>query len=81
MWRGRDGVALVSDCIYMTDMHGRPQPAAVPLDAYNLDTERARASVRKLAGPGPTTVCPGHRGPLAGSNVVEQLERAAAGVA
>ena len=78
LWRGRDGVALVSDCIYMTDMHGKPQPPAVPLDAYNLDTAQARASVTKLAGLRPKVVCPGHRGPLTGPDVVEQLEAAAA---
>jgi hydroxyacylglutathione hydrolase len=78
LWRERDGVALVSDCIYMTDMHGKPQPPAVPVDAYNLDPAEARASVRKLAGLRPRAVWPGHRGPLTGPDVVEQLERAAA---
>jgi glyoxylase-like metal-dependent hydrolase (beta-lactamase superfamily II) len=78
LWRVRDGVALVSDCIYMTDMRGRPQPPAVPLDAYNLDTAQARASVRKLAGLRPKVVWPGHRGPLTGPDVAAQLERAAA---
>ena len=78
LWRERDGVALVSDCFYMTDMHGRPQPPSIPLDPYNLDTERARAAVRKLAGLRPKSVWPGHRGPLEGPDVVEQLERAAA---
>jgi hydroxyacylglutathione hydrolase len=75
--RASDGLALVSDCIYMTDMWGRPQPAAVPLDAYNLDTAQARQSVRKLAALQPQTVWPGHRGPLAGPGVVAALERAA----
>ena len=77
LWRERDGVAIVSDCIYLTDMHGRPQPAAVPVDPYNLDTEQARAAVRKLAGLRPKVVLPGHLGPLEGPDVVEQLERAA----
>ena len=78
LWRESDGVALVSDCIYLTDMHGRPQPAAVPVDPYNLDTEQARASVRKLAALRPKVVFPGHLGPLEGPDVVAQLERAAA---
>jgi glyoxylase-like metal-dependent hydrolase (beta-lactamase superfamily II) len=78
LWRERDGVALVSDCIYMIDMHGRPQPPAVPVDPYNLDTAQARAAVRKLAGLRPKAVWPGHLGPLTGPDVVEQLERAAA---
>jgi glyoxylase-like metal-dependent hydrolase (beta-lactamase superfamily II) len=79
LWRESDRLALVSDCIYMTDMHGKAQPPAVPLDAYNLDPAQARASVAKLAGLRPKTVWPGHRGPLTGSGAVEQLEAAAAG--
>jgi hydroxyacylglutathione hydrolase len=78
LWRERDRVALVSDCFYMNDMHGRPKPPHVPLDAYNLDTEQARRSIRKLAELGPAVACPGHLGPLAGPDVVEQLEAAAA---
>jgi glyoxylase-like metal-dependent hydrolase (beta-lactamase superfamily II) len=77
LFRAADGLALVSDCIYMTSMWGRPQPPAVPLDAYNSDTAQARESVRKLAALGPQAVWPGHRGPLAGAGVVAALERAA----
>jgi glyoxylase-like metal-dependent hydrolase (beta-lactamase superfamily II) len=77
LWRERDRVALVSDCFYMTDMHGRPQPPAVPVGAYNLDTDQARDSIRKLAALKPKVVWPGHLGPLEGPDVVEQLERAA----
>jgi len=78
LWRAADGVALVSDCFYMTDMHGRPQPPAVPLDAYNLDTGRARESIRELAKLQPRIVCPGHLGPLTGPDVAAQLEVAGA---
>lgn len=78
LWRERDRVALVSDCFYLTDMHGRPQPASVPLDAYNLDTAQARRSIQKLARLRPAIVCPGHLGPLTGTDVVAQLEAAAA---
>jgi hydroxyacylglutathione hydrolase len=78
LWRTRDRVALVSDCFYMTDGHGRPQPPAVPLDAYNLDTAQAKRSIRKLAALRPAVVLPGHRGPLTGPDVVAQLEAAAA---
>lgn len=78
LWREADGVALVSDCVYMTDMYGRSQPPAAPLDAYNLDTEQAHASIAKLAQLRPRIVCPGHRGPLEGPDVVAQLEAAAA---
>jgi hydroxyacylglutathione hydrolase len=78
LWRARDRVALVSDCFYMTDMHGRPQPPAVPLDAYNLDTAKAKRSIAKLAARQPAIVLPGHLGPLTGPDVVAQLEAAAA---
>lgn len=78
LFREADGLALVSDCFYMTSMWGRPQPPAVPLEAYTLDTTQARDSIRKLAALRPRTVWPGHRGPLAGPDVVAQLERAAA---
>lgn len=78
LFRAADGLALVSDCVYMTSMWGRPQPAALPLDAYNLDSAQARDSVRKLAALRPSAVWPGHRGPLAGPGVVPALERAAA---
>ena len=78
LWRARDRVALVSDCFYMIDMHGRPQPPATPLDPYNLDTAQARRSITKLAAMEPATVLPGHLGPLIGPDVVAQLEAAAA---
>ena len=78
LWRERDRVALVSDCFYMTDMHGKPQPPAVPLDAYNFDTDEAKRSIAKLAALRPAVVLPGHLGPLTGPDVVEQLEAAAA---
>ena len=77
LWRESDGVALVSDTFYVTDMHGKPQPPAVPVEAYNLDTQRARESIRKLAALKPRRVFPGHLGPLEGDDVVEQLEAAA----
>jgi hydroxyacylglutathione hydrolase len=77
LFREGDGLALVSDCVYMTSMWGRPQPVAVPLGAYNRDTAQARDSVRRLAALGPSAVWPGHRGPLAGPGVAAELERAA----
>ena len=77
LWRERDRLALVSDCFYMTDMHGNPQPPSLPLDAYNLDTAQARRAIRKLAALRPAVVCPGHLGPLTGPDVVAQLEAAA----
>ncbi len=77
LWRERDRLALVSDCIYMTDMWGHDQDPALPLEAYNVDTARARESVRALADLRPAAVWPGHRGPLEGDDVAAVLERAA----
>lgn len=77
LWRERDRVALVSDAFYMTDMWGRPQEPALPLRAYNKDTEKARESLRRLAALDPRVVLPGHLGPLSGPDVRSALERAA----
>lgn len=79
LWRESDRLALVSDCFYMVDMHGRPQPPSVPNEAYNLSTEGARRSIAKLAALRPEVVVPGHLGPLTGPGVVAQLEAAARG--
>ena len=78
LWRASDRVALVSDCVYVTTMLGRPTTAHVPHPAYNLDNERARASVAALAALDPLVVAPGHLGPLTGPRVRAELERAAA---
>jgi len=77
LWRAEDRVALVSDCFYLMTMTGRPTAAHAPLEAYNLDTERARAAIRKLAELDPRIACPGHLGPLEGPGVRAELERAA----
>ena len=77
LWRASDRVALVSDCFYMVDLHGRPQAPAVPAEPYNLDTERAKRSIAKLASLRPAIALPGHLGPLSGPDVVDQLEAAA----
>lgn len=78
LFRDRDRLALVSDLFYMTDMWGRPQPPAVPLDPYNQNTAHARESIRKLAALYPEVVMPGHLGPLTGPDVHAELLRAAA---
>ena len=78
LWRESDRLALVSDCFYTLDpqtgRHGGPR---VPHRAFNLDTEQARASIRKLAALRPATAWAGHADPLRG-DVAAQLERAAA---
>jgi glyoxylase-like metal-dependent hydrolase (beta-lactamase superfamily II) len=79
LYREHDGVALTTDCFYALDpqsgLHGPPRVAPA---AFNFDTEQARASIRKLAGIGPSAAWPGHAEPLTG-DVAAQLERAAAG--
>lgn len=77
LWRAADRVALVSDTVYLTTMIGRPAPAHVPQAAYNLDGERARASIGKLAALDPAIVGVGHLGPMTGPAVRADLERAA----
>ena len=78
LWRASDRLALVSDCFYTLDpqtgRHGHPR---VPLEAFNHDTEQARASVRKLAAMEPAAAWAGHADPLTG-DVRGQLEHAAA---
>jgi glyoxylase-like metal-dependent hydrolase (beta-lactamase superfamily II) len=77
LWRAADRLALVSDCFYTLDpqtgRHGHPR---VPHDAFNFDTEQARASMRKLAAMEPAAAWAGHAQPLTG-DVRGQLERAA----
>ena len=79
LFRERDGVALTSDCFYTLDIQtARHGPPRVPHRAFNLDTEQARASIRKLAALAPSAAWPGHAEPLTG-DVAAQLERAADG--
>ena len=76
--RAGDRLALTSDCFYtldpLTSLYGPPR---VPLAAFNQDTERARASIRKLAALAPASAWPGHAEPLRG-DVADALETAAA---
>lgn len=75
--RPDDGVALTSDLFYTIDDHAHDAPARTPMAAYNLDTEQARASLRKLAGRDDISVCwPGHGEPLRG-DVPSELAAAA----
>jgi glyoxylase-like metal-dependent hydrolase (beta-lactamase superfamily II)/predicted ester cyclase len=77
LWRESDRVALTSDCFYTLDPQtGRKGAPRVPHEAFNLDHDQARASIRKLAALEPAAAWPGHADPLTG-NVREQLERAA----
>lgn len=78
LWREGDRLALTSDCFYTVDpqttIYGPPR---VPLAAFNQDTERARASIRKLAALAPAAAWPGHAEAVTG-DVAAALETAAA---
>jgi hydroxyacylglutathione hydrolase len=78
LFRDSDRVALTTDCFYTIDIGtGRHVGPRVPMAGTNLDTEQARASIRKLAALEPSVAWPGHADPLTG-DVRGQLERAAA---
>jgi glyoxylase-like metal-dependent hydrolase (beta-lactamase superfamily II)/predicted ester cyclase len=78
LWRASDRLALASDCFYTLDPQtGRHGPPRVAHEAFNFDTEQARASIRKLAALEPAAAWPGHADPVTG-DVRAQLERAAA---
>jgi glyoxylase-like metal-dependent hydrolase (beta-lactamase superfamily II) len=77
LFRESDRLALVSDVLYTLDPQtGRKHLPQVPHPAFNLDTEQARASIRKLAALEPAAVWPGHAEPVT-TEVAFQLERAA----
>src|SRR5204862_782562 len=77
LFRNSDRLALVSDCFYTLDLQtGRKAAARVPHPAFNLDTDQARDSIRKLADLSPSVAWPGHADPVSGE-VVSQLLRAA----
>jgi hydroxyacylglutathione hydrolase len=81
LFRDSDRVALSTDCFYTIDIgtsrHGGPR---VPAAGTNLDTEQARASIRKLAALEPSVAWPGHADPVTG-DVQAQLAQAASGPA
>jgi len=76
LWRERDRLALVSDAFYTIDLWGRDVEPRIPLQAYNYDTEQARASLRKLAELDPAAAWPGHALPVR-EDVRARLPRAA----
>jgi hydroxyacylglutathione hydrolase len=78
--RESDGLVLCSDTIYTLNVeYGVRGAPRVPHEAFNLDTEQARESVRKLADLDPQTVWPGHARPVTG-DVRGQLLKAVAAV-
>jgi hydroxyacylglutathione hydrolase len=79
LFRESDRLALVSDCVYTLDPQtGIKGPARVPHAAFNLDTEQARQSIRKLAALEPSVAWAGHADPVSG-DVRSQLQHAASG--
>ena len=77
LWRESDRLALVSDTFYTLDPQtGRYGKPRVPHQAFNHDTEQARASILKLAEREPAAAWPGHAEPLVG-DVAAQLREAA----
>jgi glyoxylase-like metal-dependent hydrolase (beta-lactamase superfamily II) len=79
LFREADRLAIVSDCFYTLDPQtGIKGAARVPHAAFNIDTEQARTSIRKLAALEPSTAWAGHADPVTG-DVAEQLQRAASG--
>jgi hydroxyacylglutathione hydrolase len=78
LFRDSDRLALVTDCLYTLDVQtGRKVSPRVPHPAFNLDTDQARESIRKLAALNPSAVWAGHTDPVTG-DVVSQLQQAAA---
>ena len=77
LFRESDRLALVSDCFYTLDPQtGKKGAARVPHPGFNLDTDQARASIRKLAGLEPSAAWAGHADPV-DDDVRGTLERAA----
>ena len=78
LYREEDGLALVSDLLYTLNPEtGFGNAAHVPHPAFNLDTNQARESIRRLAAMRPKVVWAGHAKPVAGDDVELQLQRAA----
>lgn len=78
LYRESDRLALVSDCFYTLDPQtGIKGRARVPHPAFNVDTDQARDSIRKLVELNPSVAWAGHANPVRG-DVVSQLDRAAA---
>ncbi len=78
LWREQDRLCLCSDTVYTLDpLTGEFGAARTPLEFANMDTQQAKASIRKLAALEPREVWPGHADPVTGPDVVGELERAA----
>lgn len=77
LFRDSDRLALVSDCFYTLDPQtGLKGQTRVPHPAFNLNTEQARDSMRKVAALQPSAAWAGHADPVTG-DVRRELEAAA----
>jgi glyoxylase-like metal-dependent hydrolase (beta-lactamase superfamily II)/predicted ester cyclase len=77
LFRESDRLALVSDCFYTLDPQtGLKGQTRVPHRAFNLNTEQARDSMRKVAALEPSAAWAGHADPMTG-DVRPELEAAA----
>jgi glyoxylase-like metal-dependent hydrolase (beta-lactamase superfamily II)/ketosteroid isomerase-like protein len=78
LYREDDGLALVSDLFYTLNPEtGIGNAAHVPHPAFNLDTNQARESIRRLATFAPKVAWPGYAKPVSGDEIDLQLQRAA----
>jgi len=78
LFRESDRLALVSDTVYTLDIQtGRKGAPRIPHPAFDESTERASASISKLAGLQPAVVWAGHADPVTG-DVAGPLSAAAA---
>ena len=76
LWREEDRLALTTDTFYTLDPQTTRKGAPrIPHAAFNWDTDKARASIRKLAEMEPAAAWPGHADPVTG-DVRGQLEAA-----
>jgi hydroxyacylglutathione hydrolase len=79
LFRDSDRLALTADAFYTLNVEWSLRCAPrLPHEAFNPDTEQARASLRKLAALEPSVAWPAHANAATG-DVRAQLERAAAG--
>ena len=77
LFRESDRLALASDCVYTVDPQtGIGVSPRVPHAAFNIDTDQARESIRKLAELDPSAAWFGHTKPVLG-DVAAQLQQAA----
>jgi glyoxylase-like metal-dependent hydrolase (beta-lactamase superfamily II) len=78
LWREQDRLCLCTDTVYTLDpFTGEFGAPRTPLEFANMDTQKAREAVRKLAALEPNEVWAGHADPVRGADVVDQLEKAA----